>query len=359
MILFISRKHPPSIGGMEKFSFELTSSILKKRDGIKIVWGGSQKWLPFFYPYLLLKSFSACLYNKIKIIHLGDPVLSPIGLILKIFFKKPMVVNLHGLDITYQNRLYQFFLPRLLNKIDLMISISNQTKKEAEKRGIDRDKIVVITPGIFEEELPSLDEKKSFQPLFDITNNDFKGKLLLLTVGRLVRRKGVYYFISEVLPELDDSEKYAYLVCGGGPDYKAINDLIIEKKFEDKVFLTGKISGELLDLAYRRADIFIMPNIEVEGDMEGFGLVALEACLYKLPVVASNIEGIRNAIIDNKNGILVQPGDKNKLVSVIKGLSKDEDFRLRFGENAREFVFRNYGWDNVSDEYIKCFESLQ
>ncbi len=130
MILFVTRKFPPATGGMEKLSYELIDFVSRKRKCIKVVWGGSQKWLPFVYLYLLIKSFFVALIYPVKIIHLGDPVLSPIGVFLRFVFRKPVVVNIHGLDVTYQNNFYQFIVPKCLKKMDLLKVITKRIKNQ-------------------------------------------------------------------------------------------------------------------------------------------------------------------------------------------------------------------------------------
>ncbi len=199
----------------------------------------------------------------------------------------------------------------------------------------------------------------NFQPLYDLIGLDITDKIVLLTVGRLVQRKGVLFFIKEVLPKLGNLDKYIYLVCGLGPDFNVIKDFIIKNDLNDKVFLTGRISKDILDLAYRRADIFVMPNIPVKGDMEGFGLVALEACMYALPVVASDLEGIKNAIFDKKNGFLVKPKDYQNFGRIITRLAEDKKGRKELGLQARNFVMEEFNWDRISDQYIQYFDNLK
>ena len=106
-ILFITRAYPPVIGGMEKFSYKVTTEVSKLTPSIILANKKGKKNLILFFVFALFKSLFLIKKEKIEVIHLGDPVLSPIGFIIKLIYKKPIVVTLHGLDITYPNKLYQ------------------------------------------------------------------------------------------------------------------------------------------------------------------------------------------------------------------------------------------------------------
>ena len=99
-ILYLTRKYPPMKGGMEKANFYLSLNLKKFANVELIFWDKSQKWLPFFIFYFLVKSFCVLLTKKIDIIHLGDGLLSHLGLIFKKAFHVPVAVTVNGLDIT-------------------------------------------------------------------------------------------------------------------------------------------------------------------------------------------------------------------------------------------------------------------
>ena len=111
-------------------------------------------------------------------------------------------------------------------------------------------------------------------------------------VGRLVERKGIYWFIKNVFPKLD--KNYIFLIMGKGQEELKIKELIKSLKLQDRIIMLGRAPDDLKRLLYNASDIFIMPNIPVEGDMEGFGTVTIEAASCGLPVITSNLEGINN-----------------------------------------------------------------
>src|SRR5438270_2299495 len=119
MILFITRKHPPSIGGMQKLSQSLTAEVGKLAPTSTISWGHSTVFLPFFLLYAVVRAVLIILLNpRIQVIHLSDALLAPLGVLLKTLFRVPVVVTVHGLDITFANGLYQWIVPRCLGRMD-------------------------------------------------------------------------------------------------------------------------------------------------------------------------------------------------------------------------------------------------
>jgi glycosyltransferase involved in cell wall biosynthesis len=103
------------------------------------------------------------------------------------------------------------------------------------------------------------------------------------------------------------------------------------------------------------ADLFVMPNVPIANDMEGFGLVALEAASCGTMVVASDLEGIKDAIIDGKNGVLVKPGDANKYIEVINRELKHHSLNLGA---VRDYTLSHYSWDETAAQYATLMQQL-
>ena len=360
MILFITRKYPPSVGGMQRQSFELTTSIKKLAEAYIISWGNSQVFLPLFLLSAFFRGCCVFLTKNIELIHLGDALLSPLGYVLRSIFKIPVVATVHGRDIVFPFKLYQMVVPWFLKRLDKIICISEQTREQVLTRAIPLEKTVVITNGIsIENHRFGIRSNFHIDSVEKIINQSLDGKTVLLTVGRLVKRKGVNYFIRQVFPRVLETEtKVIYFIVGKGPYRSVIEQSVRELNLQDRVFFFGQVDKELLDTVYAVADIFVMPNIPVEGDMEGFGLVALEANLAGLPVVASDLEGIKDAISHGENGCLIEYNNTEKFVSTISDLIRDPSRRKKFGKKAREFVISHYSWYRIGVQYLKEFESL-
>jgi glycosyltransferase involved in cell wall biosynthesis len=339
-LLFITRKYPPAVGGMENFSFALAQEFGKITDFALIKWGHSQKWLFLFLPYALLKALILIYTKKISHVHLGDSLLTPIGYFLKLLTGVKTSVTAMGLDITYPVPIYQFLIPKFVRRMDKIICISRATLEECVKRGVPREKCRIITPGVYPDDFII---NATREDLERVAGMKLGGKKVLVTVGRLVRRKGVEWFIRYVMVKLP--ETHVYLVVGDGQEREAIKRAIHELGMHDRVKMLGKVPDHELRIIYNAADVFIMPNIPVKGDMEGFGMVATEASSAGLPVVASDMEGIRDAVIPYVSGKLVEPGHPESFISALGSLWPS---KIAIQEKIRE----KYSWDKIANNYL-------
>lgn len=357
-VLFITRKYPPSVGGMQKQSYKITTEVNKLADTRIIAWGGSQLWLPLFIVTAAIRAIFFVATHKVSVLHVGDPVLAPLGLVLKWIFHLPTVTTVNGLDILWPNPLYQAVIPWCLQRMDAVICVSNRVQEECVVRGVDPERCTVIPNGVDDEGGPlSQHESRTF--IGRLIGKDILNDKILLTVGRLVRRKGVAHFVRTVLPGIvDHYPTVRYLVIGEGPDRSRIEQAVHKLGLERNVFLLGQVDDVTLHRAYASADVFVMPNIPVEGDLEGFGIAALEACAAGLSVVAADLEGIREAIIPGRNGFLIPPDNVNEYVSTILELLADDQRRVEMGQQARRYVQEQFSWKAVAKAYLDVFEQV-
>lgn len=346
-ILFITRKYPPSTGGMELFAYDLSQALAAKVDLRLVKWGGSNKALPVVLPYLFLGGLWQLLRGGVDVIHIQDGLLAPAGWLLSRLSGKPYAVVLHGLDVTYGNPLYKTFVLPAIRRADRLFCISQATADEAVKRGAAESKITVI-PLAVREPARAGDPK-----LLDLPSSG----PTLITVGRLVKRKGVAWFIEEVLPDLvKQYPSLVYLVVGDGQDRANVEAAIKRAGLDKNVRLMGRVSDELREAAYARAEVFVMPNVPVPGNMEGFGLVLLEASARGLPVVASDIEGIKDAVSDGQNGVLVPARDAKAFAAQLGRFLRDASLARKFGAGSRKFTLATYRWDKLADRYIEQYK---
>jgi glycosyltransferase involved in cell wall biosynthesis len=353
-ILFITRKYPPMKGGMEKVAYELYNHLSEIEEVLLIKWGGSNKWLPIVLPVFLIKSVSILSTKKIDTVYLQDGLLSPLGVILKIF-RVRTVITIHGLDITYKNKCYQYIIPKCIERLDKVTCISQATKKECIQRAISKEKLIVIPNGIKDELYLPKENKNELKIKISVALNErLEDKKILLTVGRLIERKGIHWFIDNVYPEIVNKNKdIMYVIIGDGIFKKKIQDTIYKNKLDRYIIMLGKVDNEMLRALYNITDVFVMPNIPIKEDMEGFGIVALEAASCRVPIVASDCEGIKDCIKDGMNGILIKPYDTIGFVNAIMKLMKDDNNREEFGKKVRDFTLENNNWRKIADDYFK------
>jgi glycosyltransferase involved in cell wall biosynthesis len=349
-ILFISRAFPPVVGGIEKQNAEIYRHLSEIADVTLVANRYGKCFLPFFLPYTI--AYTLLKARRYDLVLFGDGVLAIVAWALRRVSSKPLLFCiLVGLDITFPMPIYQkWWVRHFLPEVDILLPISRQTQIEAIKRGLNEDRCVVIPCGVNPDEFTI---EYDLNQLQRILGSDVKNRHIILTVGRLITRKGVHWFVENVLPELN--EDIVYVIAGDGPMRKIIEKIITQYGLESRVFLLGQVSDADIKTLYAAADIFIQPNIPVEGDMEGFGLVVLEACASGLPVIASRLEGLADAISEGDNGKLLTPGKADEYVIHINKLISDTDARYAAGQRAMVYVRQHFQWKTIAEIYLKTF----
>ncbi|PIR13508.1 hypothetical protein COV49_01955 [Candidatus Falkowbacteria bacterium CG11_big_fil_rev_8_21_14_0_20_39_10] len=298
------------------------------------------KWLPAF----------GALWQEVKskkINHVLVGNILPLGtvtLVMSKILKFKYAVFIHGTDIAYaQKQTRKRWLAKIILKnADKVICNSRYTAGLVEKFIGDRDKVCVVNPGVDPTLTLPLRRRGNYAKNYNLDN-----KIILFTICRLIKRKGVDKAI-EVMPEvLKSFPNLVYVVAGGGPDegyLKTSPPAPFLIKRGELVFL-GKITDEekwtWLDLC----DIFIMPTREEDGNFDGFGIVYLEANLSGKPVIAGRSGGVAEAVEDGVSGLLVDPNDAEEIKNAIIKLARDENLRKELGEQGRERAIKNFNWE--------------
>lgn len=126
---------------------------------------------------------------------------------------------------------------------------------------------------------------------------------------------------------------------------------------ENHAIIIEDASDEERNAWYDLCDIFIMPARQIEGDVEGFGIVYLEAGLHGKPVIAGDSGGVRDAVVDNLNGLLVNPESGSEIAAAIVKLARDEALRKRLGEQGRERALKNFDWKKQVERIYKIISN--
>jgi len=173
------------------------------------------------------------------------------------------------------------------------------------------------------------------------------GRKVLLTLSRLVPRKGIDTVL-EALPEISRAvPEVQYLVAGEGGDRPRLEELARRLGVTSLVRFLGMIPDEEVAPLLHMADVFVMPAREERPDVEGFGLVFLEANACGTPVIGSTSGGIPDAVIDGETGLLVPPQAPGPLAQAAIRLLNDADLRQRLGQTGRERVLRDGTWERM------------
>lgn len=257
-----------------------------------------------------------------------------------------------GLDVTLPNPAYQRFVPRVFDALDVLFPISRATADECIARGADPARIQVVPCGAEPDRFPEVEDRiATHRALLDALERAGEppippDALLLLSIGRHQERKGFHWFVDQVMPRLPPD--IVYLIGGSGPMTPAIREAVRRHALEDRVRVLGRVSESMLTALYRGADLFIMPNIPVPGDMEGFGVVMLEAGLSGLPILAADLEGIRDVVYRGENGSLLPSGDPEPWIAAITEAREDPAARRAAAARARAFTLDHFGWSSIA-----------
>lgn len=351
---------------MQRVAMELDASLLRlgltdSYDTIAL--RTSWKWVHFLaIPFLFFTYFRLLALIKrreVDVILFSSMVTASLAVLLKRALKANRVkaaAIVHGQDVTKPVRVYQMFVPRVFAALDMVMPVSAATGEACVQRGLPREKLAVVHNGV------KLDRFTPCKwPAGARSNHPFRASLppeslLLASVGRQVRRKGFAWFIEHVMPVLPDHVHY--WLGGDGPEQHSIEEAIVVNGLEKRVRLLGRMGdAELTDL-YQSADLFVMPNIPIPGDMEGFGIVMLEAAMNGLPAVAARLEGIREVITPGKNGYFVETGDVAGYVSSITSLDSDRMALGKLSVASTEHVASTFGWDAVATNYVQALRRL-
>lgn len=354
-ILFVTRKFPPSVGGMETAAYELYNALRNGDEQVVLVaWGGGKQWLPVVYFWLFGRALVRVLTRRPDVIFLQDGVMAPLGWALKLLSRRPTLIVIHGLEVTYKSAVYRLLVLPFIKRQTAFAAVSEGTKRAAIAAlgRLCSERVEVIRNGLSDvfysskprEEQLNIVAKETCLPLHRLDQSR-----VLVTTGRLVKRKGVSWCVGNVMPRLvADDPRILYLIAGSGPEKTEIELAINRHALTDNVKLLGWVSDECLKALYNVADIFLMPNVPVPNDIEGFGLVAVEAASCGALVVASDLEGISDAVVDGMNGYLVPPGDASAYACVIR---RELAKRSQSPSAVRRYTLEHYSWTETASTY--------
>lgn len=349
------------MGGMQRVSMQLINE-LESRDDVEIKtliqhapWEGIEWRTALFVTRLIWKLPKIVRDYKPDVLLFSSMATASLAKFTRNRIDVPMVTINHGQDVTMPVGIYQRFIPKVFEALDGVISVSKATREECIKRGMHPEKGVALPNGFdgtdAEEIPPKEPSRKSLEKKFGV---ELDGKGLLLTVGRQVKRKGHEWFIAEVMPKIKSD--VTYLAIGDGPEHENLKSLVSSSPHNHEVILAGRQPDEVLKEAYAAADIFVMPNIPVEGDMEGFGIVLLEANMASTFAVATDLEGIKDVIDHGTNGYKIPVYDADKFAQNIDNVLEKNTAEL--GLISSKHVKEFFSWNSVADRYISYLRRI-
>jgi phosphatidylinositol alpha-1,6-mannosyltransferase len=240
--------------------------------------------------------------------------------------------------------------------LDAVLPVSSATAEACRIRGAAPAQIHVVPNGIDAGRFADLPPRSEARAEVEATIPLPADALLLVGVGRQVRRKGTAWFVQQVMPRLPDDVHLA--IAGEGPEEEAIRQAAATGGVAGRVHLLGRVTEQELRSLLVGGDLFVMPNVPVTGDMEGFGVVMLEAGLAGMATVGADLEGIRDVITEGVNGHLIAPLDAAAFARCIRRYDEDRVALSTLSASARAHVVSAFTWPAVADRYVGVLERL-
>jgi len=357
MYLIITRAFPPELGGMQSLMWGLTKEMSKNfmikvfadyhenhkefdnKENFSIERVGGIKFLRKIRKAQLINEFIK--ENKIQGI-IADHWKS----LELIKTDKKKFCLIHGKEINHpKGSSLNKRVVKVLNNVEKVIANSEYTKNLAINNGVNRDKVIVINPGVgIVEEL----NKKSLEKVESLLKIKTPR---LITVSRFDKRKNHEKVIMALRNLKQQYPDIVYICIGYGDEEENLKKLVQELDLGSQVMFFKDISNDLKNALIAKSNIFVMPSIIHKTSVEGFGIAYVEAAQYGIPSLGGKDGGASDAISHDKTGLICDGNNLDDIYSSLNSMIENKKYHV-FGKNAKEYVSK-FQWDKILDEYKK------
>tara|TARA_B100001057_G_scaffold420560_1_gene440987 strand:- start:870 stop:1958 length:1089 start_codon:yes stop_codon:yes gene_type:complete len=357
MYLIVTRSYPPELGGMQSLMWGLTKEMSKnfmikvfadyqenhkefdKKENFSIERIGGIKFLRKIRKAQLINEFLK--ENKVQGI-IADHWKS----LELINTNKKKYCLIHGKEINHlKGSSLNKRVVKVLNNVEKVIANSEYTKNLAIDNGINKDKVIIINPGVN----PAQDlNKKSLEKVESLLK--IKSPRLI-TVSRFDKRKNHEKIIMAIRNLKQIYPNIVYVCIGYGDEEENIKKLVKELDLGSQVMFFKDISVDLKNSLIAKSDIFVMPSIVHKSSVEGFGIAYVEAAQYGIPSLGGKDGGAPDAISHNKTGLICDGNSLEDIYSSLNSMIENKKF-LELGKNAKEISSKFY-WSNIIEKYKK------
>lgn len=374
-VLLITNDFGPRAGGIETFVIGLlgrmphSSTVVYTsgqgetrgydhewldRNGTKVIRDNSSILLP---TPRVIRQILEVIVNE-KITHIWFGAAAPLALMMPVLKRKNP--SLRSFALTHGHEVWWAKIPpfsllmRIIGaSVDGIGYLADYTRREISKglRPRDRGKLVQIAPGIDIDLFRPIEDESILGQLRE--SLQLNEKRIIISVGRLVHRKGQDRLV-EALPHLKREFPDLHLILvGTGPYEGHLRDLVSKKGVDESVSFVGRLELEELPRYLSLAEIFAMPSRDrLAGlEVEGLGIVYLEASSCSLPVIVGRSGGAPDALIDGETGLLVDGRDVDSIVDACRKLLADPLRSKSMGARGREWITSHWSWDRWAEEF--------
>ena len=359
MYLIVTRAFPPELGGMQSLMWGLTKEM-SKNFMIKVFADYQKKHKEFDdkESFSIERVGGIKFLRKIRKAQLINEFLkeSKVQGIIADHWKSLELIKsnkkkyclIHGKEINHpKESSINTRLIKVLNDTEKVIANSEYTKNLAIDKGVDKNKVVVINPGINPAE--ELNEKslEKVERLLKIKTPR------LITVSRFDKRKNHEKVIMALRNLKQQYPDIIYICVGYGDEENNLKKLVQELDLSSQVMFFKDISDDLKNSLLAKSDIFVMPSIIHKTSVEGFGIAYVEAAQYGVPSLGGKDGGATDAIDHNKTGLICDGNNLDDIYSSLNSMIENKKY-LELGKNSKDYVSK-FQWEKILEKYKKIF----
>lgn len=386
-ILIYTHEFPPFLGGLATTSYKLSNGMAESEMDVVVlapayssedknvddklqckvlrIPGLGKKWVKKI-PFLATIQGLIYLIKTVKNEN-PDSVLfiteeaEVVGGLLPAFNFNP-IVRIAGSGITtcfygknFFKRLLRYPMKRLYDNASLIIAVSNNTKELVQSVGVSEEKIEVVYNGVEDYMLsdePDIKAVKEIRSKYGIEDDD----KVLVTIARVLPRKGQDTVIKALPEVLKEFPNLKYVVVGEGRYKQNFSDLANDIGVGKNVIFTGGVAHNQTINFFDMADIFIMPNRDWNNKIEGLPNALIEASARSKPLIAGNHGGSKEAVINNKTGLLVNPQSVNEVAGAILSVLNDKELASDMGKLGRVNIINKHTEESMINGYISAIK---
>ncbi|MDD4863059.1 MAG: glycosyltransferase family 4 protein [Alishewanella agri] len=278
------------------------------------------------------------------------------GLILSKLLRKPLICYVHGEDIEVarSSRELAFMVRQVLKGSTKLICNSNNTKNLlVEHWQMPVDKIAVLHPGVDEQRFVPVPADDTFRE-----QQGWQQRIVCLTVGRLQKRKGHDRMIMALPQIVAKYPQFLYVIVGNGEELPTLKQLVQQYKVEPYVQFKAEITDAELIQCYQQCDLFILPNRTEGNDIEGFGMVLVEAQAAGKPVIAGDSGGTRETMLVGTTGLIADCTSAQAIAAAVAELLTIRSAERFSATQCRQHVLENYTWQQHTGRASALFDSI-
>ena len=355
MYLIVTRAFPPELGGMQSLMWGLTKERSKNfmikvfadyqknhkefddKESFSIERVGGIKFLRKIRKAQLINEF----LKESKVQGIIADHWKSLELIKS---NKKKYCLIHGKEINHpKESSINTRLIKVLNDTEKVIANSEYTKNLAIDKGLDKNKVVVINPGVNPAEELNKKSLEKVERLLKIKTPR------LITVSRFDKRKNHEKVIMALRNLKQQYPDIIYICIGYGDEENNLKKLVQELDLSSQVMFFKDISDDLKNSLLAKSDIFVMPSIIHKTSVEGFGISYVEAAQYGVPSLGGKDGGASDAIDHNKTGLICDGNNLDDIYSSLNSMIENKKY-LELGKNAKDYVSK-FQWEKIIEEY--------